>query len=919
MRRLKSKLLSMENDTTTFTEMYNGRMRVFPPRGERYTDYDPTYYYEGGRGPIAFYISETHKMTADVPTVTVQIPMEMLLLKERGDQVLRRLKYYLSKMENSEAAYDEMYEGRIYIPPDASAPPGYRGAPGDFGEVEYDPKYWHDDISFNIAVTDKEAKDKPTVTVAVPAEKLLKKDGSDVEMKRLKYYLMQMDNDTSTYKEMYDGKTVMAWGSREPEIVHDNTYWHGDISFDITGSHKLAKDKPTLTWHIPAEKIGIETYTKAAADYCLRAFAPYIDRLNEALYNRSRPDNETGKYYLYRPGGEVVIRNTAYFALCPQKDYENGGGDSIYILDDGIVRPPRMCLCIRLQVQLPKRKLRRTIQMLCRDLPEAVDEFVTFFDPTELAKAVALAEKQAAIREWLCGSEYCAFVANGSILPRSKGTDLPMAGAIPFRSTPDDEIEICGVRGMGIRRGVTVITGGGYSGKSTLLDAISAGIYDHVAGDGRELCVTDPSAVTISAEDGRAVNHVNISPFIKWLPGGSTADFSTDRASGSTSQAANIMEAVDAGAKLLLIDEDRSATNFMIRDRVMKELIEREPITPFTDRVAELCRDRGTSTILVIGGSGEYLSVADKVYLMDEYVIHDVTERARGICEAHGVMTETPAPADWEQGRQFYSDGFTSYPDGSGSERLLVSDLGFIVIGDERIDVRGLHDIISPRQLDALGFMLRYLEVSNSGAKIDIESRIDELYDKIESEGLDFVWSGYFTTCERFLDLPRKCELMAVISRMRHLHIERVISKRWLILRNLPELTVQDLNDVRRVYDFTNLQRIFKKRAQNFPVFLPAFNAGRILSAPALTESYQIFLRFVQRHRLVDFLQVGHYLLDILIADIAGRRPNLMHDAALQTAVGKDRLNRLHHSAQPICAEQINVHNSPAFEFVQHI
>lgn len=146
-----------------------------------------------------------------------------------------------------------------------------------------------------------------------------------------------------------------------------------------------------------------------------------------------------------------------------------------------------------------------------------MDRFVAEFDFARLNEALALAEKQAAIREWLKESNYCAFVANGSILPRSKGTDLPLQNAVPFQSTPEDEIEICGVRGMGIKKGVTVITGG-YSGKSTLLDAISAGIYDHVLGDGRELCITDSSAVSISAEDGRSVKHVNISPFIKWLP-----------------------------------------------------------------------------------------------------------------------------------------------------------------------------------------------------------------------------------------------------------------------------------------------------------------------------------------------------------------------------------------------------------------
>jgi len=589
-------------------------------------------------------------------------------------------------------------------------------------------------------------------------------------LKRLKSILLKIDPNTTTYKELYEGEMLVVPNQGQPFNNYDNYYYCGDIGYLFETTNKLSQDKPTVTFSIPVDLLGLDRLTAAAADYCLRSFAPYIDALNAALYNRSRPNNENGQYYLYRPGGEVLVRNTAYFALRPQKDYINGSGNTVYLLDDGVSRPPKMCLCIRMQVQLPKGKLRKAIQMLCRDLPAAVDMFAAQFDIVKFNQTIALSEKQADIRAWLGKSEYCAFIANGSILPRAKATDLPLTGAVPFRSTPNDEIEVCGVRGMAFRRGVTVITGGGYSGKSTLLDAISAGIYDHCLGDGRELCITDSSAMTISAEDGRSVKSVNISPFIKWLPGGDTRDFSTDHASGSTSQAANIMEAVDCGAKLLLIDEDRSATNFMIRDRMMKELIKREPITPFTDRVGELYTSCGVSTILVIGGSGEYLAVADRIYLMEDYLIHDVTERSRAICAECGVSPDLPPRTSWVQARTLYSTNFTSYPKGSGSERLEVSDMGFIFIGDEKIDIRGLHDIVSKRQLDALGYMLRYLEVHNTDCKVDLDARINELYDAVASEGLDTVFSSFFTTTERFLDLPRKYELKALINRMRQIN-----------------------------------------------------------------------------------------------------------------------------------------------------
>lgn len=297
-------------------------------------------------------------------------------------------------------------------------------------------------------------------------------------MNRLKHYLLNMQSNTTTYKEMYDGKSILVLPNQETEIQYDPIYWYEDISYEITYTHKLALSKPTLTLSIPVEKLGFDTVTSAAADYCLRAFIPYIDELNAGLYNRSRPDDENGKYYIHKPGGEVLVRNTAYFAIRPQKDYINGSGNTVYLPDDDVSRPPKMCLCIRMQVQLPKGKLRKAIQMLCRDLPAAVDMFVAQFDIVKFNQTIALSTKQADIRAWLEKSDYCAFIANGSILPRAKTTDLPLTGAIPFCSTPNGEIEVCGVRGMAIRRGVTVITGGGYSGKSTLLDAISAGIHD---------------------------------------------------------------------------------------------------------------------------------------------------------------------------------------------------------------------------------------------------------------------------------------------------------------------------------------------------------------------------------------------------------------------------------------------------------
>ena len=585
-----------------------------------------------------------------------------------------------------------------------------------------------------------------------------------------------MDNATVNYREMYEGRMMIPGNtpgndSSFPEFVNDTTFWYGEYSFTVELTNKMALDRPTILCQIPAQLLGIDEYYVGVADYCYRLFIPYMDALNAELFNRHKKPEETGYYYLAHPKGEIMVRNTSFFAERPRKDYVNRGGYTVVHYPPEEVGPPQTCLCMRFQVQLPRKRIKKVLQMLVKDMPQAVEQFVNEFDSEMIGNVILLAKKQKELREWLAKSEYCAFIANGSILPRDAKTDLPMKGAIPFVAPQEEEIVACGVKGLGIKKGVTVITGGGYSGKSTILNTIAAGIYDHVYGDGRELCVTDGSAMTISAEDGRCIKNIDISPFISWIPGGNPQDFSTDHASGSTSQAANILEAVDYGARLLLIDEDRSATNFMIRDQTMKALIQREPITPFTERVNELYESCGVSTILVIGGSGEYLSVADQVYLMDEYRIKNVSEKA---VELGGTkIRDMEKVRDWSQTRRLKTEGFTPYPVMVGPEKLSVPDVGFILIGDEKIDTRGIQNVICQEQRTGLGFMLRLIENRQNESYVDIIKHVSALYEELDEKGLDTVYSGNFPECDRFLAMPRKIDLLALISRMRRVSYEK--------------------------------------------------------------------------------------------------------------------------------------------------
>ena len=602
-------------------------------------------------------------------------------------------------------------------------------------------------------------------------------------MIRLKRRLLQMDNSTPNYREMYEAKVMVPANtvgnpSDFPQFESDPVFWHEEVSFTMELTNKMSWDRPTFLCQIPAENLGIDTYETVVADHCYREFIPYLEGLNEELYNRHKSPEQTGYYYMAHPGGEVLVRNTAYFAMRPRKDYVNGSGNSIYHKRPEEIGDEQMCLCMRFQVQLPRKRLKKAVTMLTGDIPQTVDEFIRHFSRRQVRDVIELSVRQRELREWLAGSEYCAFLANGSILPREAKTDLPMEGAIPFTAPPEEEIEACGVRGLGIRKGVTVITGGGYSGKSTILDTIAACIYDHTLGDGRELCVTDTSALSIGAEDGRCIKNIDISPFISWLPGGETENFTTDHASGSTSQAANILEAVDCGSKLLLIDEDRSATNFMIRDRLMKALIRREPITPFTERVNELYEACGVSTILVIGGSGEYLSIADSVYMMDEYVITNVTKEAKALGgdrdDAEQFSENALKSARWSQSRQLLAEGFTPYPEQAAQEKLAVPDIGFILIGDEKIDTRMIQNILCQEQRTAIGFMIRLMEIRQNTAKVCLTTAVERLLAEIEEKGLDAIYSGFFPECDRFLAMPRLYDLYAVINRMRKLTYTKI-------------------------------------------------------------------------------------------------------------------------------------------------
>ncbi|MBI5966827.1 MAG: ABC-ATPase domain-containing protein [Deltaproteobacteria bacterium] len=518
---------------------------------------------------------------------------------------------------------------------------------------------------------------------------------------------------------------------------------------------------------IPPELFQNKTRAIALQDYLTRKFAEAI----RAMAKGSRGIGGSGKISVDIPGQEVLERTSCFVN---EKWVE-----------------------VRFTMGLPAAG--RTIlsqqaeEMFFGEVPRIVERSLFYgnLPPHGGRNHVDVVEDQEYIRSWLSEKKWICFLANGSLLPRTSGVDdrpLPKEegmgmSVILFQSPPELEVEVPTlhrgrIRGMAIPEGVVLIAGGGFHGKSTLLNAIEKGVFAHIPADGREFVVTHPAAVRIRAEDGRAVEKVDIRPFITNLPlGKDTTEFSTENASGSTSQAANIMEALEVGAKVLLIDEDTSATNFMIRDQRMQELVskEKEPITPFIDKVRQLYRDRGVSTVLVMGGSGDYFDVADRVIVMDSYIPKDVTSRVRDIIQKHPtgrkpeggegfgkVYSRIPLPESFDPRR------------GKREVKIGTQGLKKIVYGRTEIDLSQVSQVVNESQTQAIGDLIHYCATRYFQGAIPLAEGLRRALADVEEKGWDILVPFERGDYAR----PRIFEVAAALNRMRTLRVKTVNSEK---------------------------------------------------------------------------------------------------------------------------------------------
>lgn len=468
---------------------------------------------------------------------------------------------------------------------------------------------------------------------------------------------------------------------------------------------------------------------------------------------QAKGSGKSGMIAVSRPGQKILERSAC------QIDEKSG----------------RIVFCLEIGFPANGRTVnaRELEKILFSFLPECIKAslYCRSYSPKQVSEVMHLSDDQQAIRQELKKQGLIAFVANGSILPRATGvSDKPMRDAVKFKAPSSMEVKMqlphAGeMTGMGIKRGITLVVGGGYHGKSTLLKALEAGVYNHIAGDGREFVITDDTAVKIRAEDGRSVKKTDISMFIGTLPNGrDTKAFSTEDASGSTSQAANMIEAMEAGTEVFLIDEDTSATNFMIRDELMQRVVNRdcEPITPFIDRVEELYERFAVSTVLVAGSCGSYFHKADTVIQMNRYVPVDVTDFAKKEAAQFPLLLETLKPAEKPDFQRIL---FTSKA--GAKDRMKIKTMGkdALSIDRETVDLRYVEQLADMEQVVMLGHILKYVLQNMAGGKKTLREIVEELFHIIGQKGMQGIYGGKYLPTG--LAMPRKQEVFACLNRYR--------------------------------------------------------------------------------------------------------------------------------------------------------
>lgn len=566
-------------------------------------------------------------------------------------------------------------------------------------------------------------------------------------MKRLLQQLKQLDN-----------KSYKAYKDIQGQYRYDNfdlyiDYVQGD---PFATPSKIRVVIPRQQRHVKSDWLKTPSRKTATED----AFARIVGKTIANQKFSIKGTGKSGAILFDSPGQEILERS------------------AVQINEEAIT----VCISVGLPANGRRINGREAEKLFAQAIPTIIKNSIFSLKDEQIIQAVELADQQDAIREAMRQNNWIAFLANESILPRASGvSNRPLQKAIPFQSPKENEVAVAipyqtePIKGMAIKKGITLIVGGGYHGKSTILQAIERGVYSHAKGDGREYVLTDPDAVKIRAEDGRQITGVNISPFITNLPHGQdTQFFSTENASGSTSQAANVMETLEAGATSLLIDEDTSATNFMIRDHRMQQLVKKskEPITPFIDKIKQMRDQLDVSTVLVMGGSGDYFAVADSVIMMEAYVPYNVTSQAKEIMEEYPLERDKSAEETFGDitNRSFQQN--TLQTKKGNKAKTQAKGLTKIIMGRTDIDFDDTEQLVDASQTRMIAEIIQFLDRTNGLQNKSLHELLSELEQQMDKQGL-----ASFTTFKNQhpgdIARPRRYEIAAVLNRIRTANVQQ--------------------------------------------------------------------------------------------------------------------------------------------------
>lgn len=523
----------------------------------------------------------------------------------------------------------------------------------------------------------------------------------------------------------------------------------------------------------------------AAAAYIMRDFSMAAHVANDTM-QQSESNVQKGLFLVYKFGTRVLSNSvvqlnneTITISLTIKLPFNNTAYNTGRRADPELGIKAQSGSVLALSAQDQKKSFNNRKKgiisekalklLLTKNLPTLVEDFVSSFDSNALWQAVELWQNQEYIRRYLKNNGYVSFVANGSVLPRKGKTDYKDSkGAVSFTSPKSMQINIAlpsgdNISGMAIPEGITLITGDAYHGKSTILEALKEGVYNHVLGDGREYVITNESAMTIQAEDGRSIKNTDISFFLRKLPvkGIVPQDFSTDNASGSTSQAAAVTEAIEAGCRLMLFDEDRSANNFMYKDEKMRSVIQNASTAPFLDNARMFYEKYGMSSIIVVGASGEYFRIADQVILVENFVVSEYTEYEQDKRISAPAFSPQPRRADFS-----HIGGICL------ARNVEIKDDSTIQFGNESVRVPEIVPHATRGQLDFIGSFIYYLTVIEQRQSGSMREAVMRLYKKMETGGLEMIHQTGFRGTSGVIEYVRPEDVLAVLYRLKSIRFK---------------------------------------------------------------------------------------------------------------------------------------------------